>query len=148
MSGSYNPDWRYANMSQTEIEKHVKARSSILLSHQQCIPQGSGKKVKFSVTEKDIEHLVADALHRAKGVLYIGDISDLYRYFNKARYIQSAKDIKKHLKGVKFHYYEVVIDGRTMYLNIKEDRKRKNTTLYSITSEIKMPNPEGGIGTI
>lgn len=148
MSESYNPDWRYVNMSQSDIEKHAKARSSLLLSHQHVIPQSSGKKVKFSVTEKDIEHLVADALHRAKGVLYISDISNLPRYFGDAKYIQSANEIKKHLKGVKFHYYEITIDGRKMFLNIRVDRNKKKTTLYSITPEIKMPNPQNGIGTI
>ena len=63
MSDTYNPDWRYANLTQTEIEDRVKARSSQLLSQQHVIPESSGKKIKFRVTEKDIEHLVADALH-------------------------------------------------------------------------------------
>ena len=148
MSESYNPDLRYAKMTQTEIEDHVKARSSILLSRRHVIPESSGKKIKFSVTEKDIEHLVADALHRAKGVLYISDICDLPRYFDDAKYIQSANEIKKHLKGVKFHYYEINIDGRRMFLNIKVDRNKKKTTLYSITTEIKMPNSQNEIGTI
>ena len=87
-------------MSQTEIENHVKARSSVLLSQQHIILESSGKKIKFCVTEKDIEHLVADALHRAKGVLFISDISTLPRYYSSAKYIQSAKEIKKHTKGV------------------------------------------------
>ena len=69
MKEPYNPDWRYANMTQTEIEDHVKARSSLLISRQHIIPESSGKKIKFRVTEQDIEHLVADALHRAKGAL-------------------------------------------------------------------------------
>ncbi len=69
MEETYNPDWRYANMAQTEIEDHVKARSSLLLTRQHMIPESSGKKIKFRVTEKDIEHLVADALHRSKDVL-------------------------------------------------------------------------------
>ena len=141
MSDTYNPDWRYADMTQTEIEDHVKARSSQLLSQQHVIPESSGKKIKFRVTEKDIEHLVADALHRAKGVLYISDISTLPRYFSNAKYVQSAKEIKKHTKGVKFHYYEICIDGRRMYLNIKADRNKKRITLYSITTEIKNANP-------
>lgn len=137
MSEIYNPDWRYANMTQTEIEDHVKARSSLLLSRQHIIPESSGKKIKFSVTEKDIEHLVADALHRAKGVLFINDISTLPRYFAGSKYIQSANDIKKHTKGLKFHYYKINIEGRIMFLNIRVDRKKKKTTLYSITAEIK-----------
>lgn len=74
MDATYNPDWRYANMSQTEIENRVKARSSVLLTRQHIIPESSGKKIKFRVTEKNIEHLVADSLHRAKGALYISDI--------------------------------------------------------------------------
>ena len=141
MSERYIPDRRYANMTQTEIEDHVKARSSLLLSQQHVIPECSGKKIKFSVTEKDLEHLVADALHRAKGVLYLSDISELPRHFSSAKYIQSANDVKKGAKGVKFHYFEINIDGRKMYLNIKVDRKKKKTTLYSITAEIKMPTP-------
>ena len=32
MDEAYNPDWRYVNMTQTEIEDHVKARSSQLIS--------------------------------------------------------------------------------------------------------------------
>lgn len=148
MSESYNPDWRYAKMSQTEIEDRVKARSSVLLSARHIIPESSGKKIKFSVTVKDIEHLVADALHRAKGVLYISDISNLPRYFGEAKYIQSANEIKKHQKGVKFHYYEINISGRRMYLNIKVDRNKKKTTLYSITSEIKMPSSQKENGIV
>ena len=60
----------------------------------------------------------------------------------------SANEIKKHLKGVKFHYYEITVDRRRLFLNIRVDRNKKKTTLYSITPEIKMPNPQKGIGTI
>lgn len=141
MSEIYNPDWRYAGMTRTEIENHVKARSSVLLSQQHVIPESSGKKIKFSVTEQDIEHLVSDALHRAKNVLYISDICELPRHFAYAKYIQSANEIKKQRKGVKFHYYEITIDGRTMYLNIRVDRKKKETILYSITDKIQTTAP-------
>ncbi|MBR7024106.1 MAG: hypothetical protein IKI09_11670 [Bacteroidales bacterium] len=66
MSETFNPDWRYAKMTRTEIEERVKARSSLLLSRRHIIPESSGRKIKFSVTEKDIEHLVSDALHRTR----------------------------------------------------------------------------------
>lgn len=45
-----NPDRRYANMTQTEIEDHVKARSSILLTRQHVIPDSSGKKIIIKTT--------------------------------------------------------------------------------------------------
>ena len=91
MSDTYNPDWRYANMPQTEIENHVKARSSQLLSQQHIIPESSGKKIKFRVTEQDIEHLVSDALHRTKGILYISDISLLPQLFKNAIYVKTDR---------------------------------------------------------
>lgn len=141
MDATYNPDWRYANMSQTEIEDRVKARSSVLLTRQHIIPENSGKKIKFRVTEKNIEHLVADSLHRAKGALYISDICELPKYFDQAKYIRSAKENKKNLKGVSFHYYEITIRGKKIYLNIRIDRKKKESFLYSITTEIKNANP-------
>ncbi len=141
MDATYNPDWRYANMSQTEIEDRVKARSSVLLTRQHIIPESSGKKIKFRVTEKNIEHLVADSLHRAKGALYISDICELPKYFDQAKYIRSAKENKKNLKGVSFHYYEITIRGKKIYLNIRIDRKKKESFLYSITTEIKNANP-------
>ncbi len=72
MDATYNPDWRYANMSQTEIEDRVKARSSVLLTRQHIIPESSGKKI---------------------------------------------------------------------YLNIRIDRKKKESFLYSITTKIKNANP-------
>ena len=50
-------------MTRTEIEDYVKARSTFLTSHKHIIPESSGKKIKFGVTEKDIEHLVSDALY-------------------------------------------------------------------------------------
>ncbi len=118
MSEAYNPDWRYANMSQTEIENHVKARSSLLLSQPHIIPESSGKKIKFRVTEQDIEHLVSDALHRTKGVLLISDISTLPQLFKNAIYVKTDKDTKKGKKGVLYHYYKLVIDNRELYLNI------------------------------
>ena len=96
MSDTYNPDWRYANMTQTEIEDHVKARSSQLLSQQHVIPESSGKKIKFRVTGQDIEHLVSDALHRAKGVLYISDISLLLQMFKTP---SMSKRIRTQRKG-------------------------------------------------
>lgn len=141
MDATYNPDWRYANMSQTEIEDRMKARSSVLLTRQHIIPESSGKKIKFRVTEKNIEHLVADSLHRAKGALYISDICELPKYFDQAKYIRSAKENKKNLKGVSFHYYEITIRGKKIYLNIRIDRKKKESFLYSITTEIKNANP-------
>ena len=137
MNGSYNPDWRYANMTQTEIENRVKARSSVLLTNQHIIPESSGKKIKFRVTEKDIEHLVADALHRAKNKLFISDISTLPQYFSTAKYIESTQNTKTGNNKVWFHYYTIVINGRTLFLNIKEDKLRKTIRLHSITAIIK-----------
>ena len=137
MDESYNPDWRYANMTQTEIEDHVKARSSLLLTLHHVIPESSGKKIKFRVTEKDIEHLVADALHRAKGKLYINDISTLPQHFKSAQYIETTKDTKSGNAKVWFHYYKIMIGERTLYLNIREDKLRKTIRLHSITSIIK-----------
>ena len=137
MDDTYNPDWRYANMTQTEIEDHVKARSSLLLTRQHIIPESSGMKIKFRVTEQDIEHLVADALHRAKGKLFISDISALPQYFNAAKYIETTRDTKTGKKKVWFHYYKIVVGGRPLYLNIREDKLRKTIRLYSITAIIK-----------
>ena len=37
-------------MTQTEIEDHVKARSSILLTRQHVIPDSSGKKIIIKTT--------------------------------------------------------------------------------------------------
>ena len=137
MDNTYNPDRRFANMTQTEIEDHVKARSSLLLTRQHVIPESSGKKIKFRVTEQDIEHLVADALHRAKGKLFISDISTLPQYFNAAKYIETTRDTKTGKKKVWFHYYKIVVGGRSLYLNIREDKLRKTIRLYSITAIIK-----------
>lgn len=137
MDDTYNPDWRYANKTQTEIEDHVKARSSQLLSHTHFVTNKLGKKLKFRVTDKDIEHLVDDALHRAKGVLYISDLSVLPEYFPTALFVKTEKESKKHTKGVFFHYYQIDINGRILFLNFREDRLRRRTTLYSITTEIK-----------
>ena len=137
MDATYNPDWRYVNMSQTEIEDHVKARSSLLMSQTHFVTDTKGKKLKFRLTDKDIEHLVDDALHRAKGVLYASDIPTLPEYFSKAMFIKTEKDTKKHSKGVYFHYYQIDIDGRLMYLNFRDDRIRHRTNLHSITIEIK-----------
>ena len=137
MDDTFNPDWRYANMTQTEIEDHVKARSSLLLTRQHIIPESSGKKIKFRVTEQDIEHLVADALHRAKGKLFISDISALPQDVNAAKYIETTRDTKTGKKKVWFHYYKIVVGGRPLYLNIREDKLRKTIRLYSITAIIK-----------
>lgn len=137
MDATYNPDWRYAKMTRTEIEDHVKARSSLLMSQTHFVTDTKGKKLKFRVTDKDIEHLVDDALHRAKGVLYASDIPTLPEYFSKAVFIKTEKDTKKHSKGVYFHYYQIDIDGRLMYLNFRDDRIRHRTNLHSITIEIK-----------
>ena len=137
MSETYNPDWRYANMTQTEIEDHVKSRSSVLMSQQHVIPESSGKRIKFRVTEQDIEHLVSDALHRSKGKLLISDISTLPQYFGSAKYIESTRDTKSGNRKIWFHYYSIVVNGRTLYLNIREDQPRKTVRLHSITGIIK-----------
>ena len=137
MDETYNPDWRYANMTQTEIEDHVKARSSLLISQTHFVTNNRGKKLKFRVTGKDIEHLIDDALHRSKGFLFISDLPILPVYFAKAVYVKTEKDTKKHVRDVFFHYYQIEIDGRTLFLNFKENRLRHRTNLHSITVEIK-----------
>ena len=137
MSEAYNPDLRYESMSQTEIESHVKARSSQLLSQQHIIPESSGKKIRFRVTEQDLEHLVSGALHRAKGVLLISDISSLPQLFKSAVYVKTDRDTKKGQKGVWYYYYRIVINDRTLYLNIMENKFRKSIRLHSITSKIQ-----------
>ncbi len=133
----YNPDWRYAGMTRTEIEEHVKARCSYLISRKHIIPEISGKKIKFGITEKDIEHLVSDALYRTKGVLFINDISSLPQFFPKAKYIKTEKETKKGKRRVCFHYYEININGRILFLNIREDKTYKMVRLYSITDKIQ-----------
>ena len=137
MNKIYNPDWRYANMTQTEIENHVKVRSSLLLTRQHIIPESSGKKIRFGVTEKDIEHLISDALYRTREVLFINDISSLHQYFPKARYIKTEKETKKGKPRVLFHYYEITINDRVLFLNIREDFIWKTVRLYSITDNIQ-----------
>lgn len=132
-----NPDWRYNGMSRRDIENTVKARSSILLSKRHSIPQDSGRGIKFSVTNDDIEHLIDDAIGRANGVFFISDIQNLHRYFGKAKFVKRERDTKHGNSGVHFNYYEITVAGRKMYLNIKEDRKRHRTTLYSITKALK-----------
>ena len=137
MDATYNPDWRYANMTRTEIEKHVKAQCKHLTSHKHIIPESSGKKIRFGVTEKDIEHLISDALYRTKGVLFINDISSLHHHFPKARYIKTEKETKKGKSRVLFHYYEININNRVLFLNIREDFTWKTVRLYSITDKIQ-----------
>ena len=137
MSDTYNPDWRYANMTQSEIEYHVKARCSQLMSQTHFVTNTQGKKLKFRVTNKDIEHLVDDALHRAKGALYINDLPALPEYFPKAVFVKTEKDSKKQIRGVFFHYYRIDINGRILFLNFREDRQRHHTNLHSITTGIK-----------
>lgn len=101
------------------------------------IPESSGRKIKFKVTEQDVEHLVSDALYRAKELFCISDIWDLHNHFQQARYIKSEKDEKSGKSYIHFHYYEIVINGRKLFLNIREDKKQHTATLYSITKEIK-----------
>ena len=137
MDATYNPDWRYANMTQSEIEEHVKTRSSQLMSQTHFVTNPQGKKLKFRVTTKDIEHLVDDALHRAKGVLFISDLPALPEYFPKAVFVKTEKDTKKQVRGVFFHYYQIDLNGRILFLNFREDRQRHRTNLHSITIEIK-----------
>lgn len=124
-------------MNRTEIENYVKERSTFLTSHKHVIPESSGRKMKFKVTEQDIEHMVSDALYRSKGVLNISDIWNLQKYFQSARYIKSEKDEKSGKSYIQFHYYEITIKERKMFLNIREDKKQHTATLYSITKKIK-----------
>ena len=129
-------------MNRTEIEDYVKARSVFLTSHKHIIPKSSGRKMKFMVTEQSVEHLVSDALYRARDVLYLSDIWNLHNYFQQALYIKSEKDEKSGKSYIHFHYYKITINGRTMFLNIREDKKRHSATLYSITKEIKNATPK------
>lgn len=48
--------------------------------------------------------------------------------------------IKKHMKGVKYQYYEINIEERRLYLNIKVDRIKKEIRLNSITTGLKNAN--------
>lgn len=124
-------------MTRTEIENYVKARCTYLTSRKHIIPESSGKRIKFGVTEKDVEHLVSDALYRSKELLRLNDIIDLHHYFQQARYVKTEKESKKGKARVFFHYYEINIDGRVLYLNIKEDIMWKTTRLHSITTKIQ-----------
>ena len=131
-----NPDWRYDGKSRTEIGNMVRARSSSLMSKEHFVIKEDGKKLKFKVTEKDVEHLISDALGLAKGTLYISDIPNLGKAIEKAIFAGKGDD-KDGRKWVKYYYYEIKISNRKMYLNIEKDRKRNRTTLHSITKSIK-----------
>ena len=72
------------------------------------------------------------------GVFHVReDLSVLTEYFPKAVFVKTEKESKKHVKGVFFHYYQINIKGRILYLNFREDRLRRRNTLHSITTEIK-----------
>lgn len=86
-----------SNMNRTEIENYVKAKSTFLTSHKHVIPESSGRKMKFKVTEQDIEHLVSDALYRAREVLNISDIWNLQSFFQSA-IISSQKKMKSPVR--------------------------------------------------
>ena len=131
-----------SKMKRTEIENYVKARSTFLTSHKHVIPESSGRKMKFKVTEQDVEHLISDALYRTREVLHLSDIWELQNYFQQARYIKSEKDEKSGKNYIHFHYYEITINDRKMFLNIREDKKQHTATLYSITKEIKNATPK------
>lgn len=135
-------------MTRTEIEDYVKAKSTFLTSHKHIIPENSGRKMKFIVTEQDVEHLVSDALYRARGVLYLSDIWILHNFFQQARYIKSEKDKKSSKSYIHFHYYEINLNGRKMFLNIRENKKQHTTTLYSITKEIKNATQKNESGIV
>lgn len=94
MSADQNPDWRYANMTRTEIEDHIKLSSSILTSHKHTIPQSSGRQIKFIVTKKDIEHLVSDALYRAHGVFFFLISTSYPPIFIKQNILKQKKTTK------------------------------------------------------
>ena len=90
-------------MTRTEIENYVKARCSFLTSHKHIVPESSGRKMKFKVTEQDIEHLVSDALYRAREVFNISDIWNLHNYFNiredKKQHTVTLYSITKEIKN-------------------------------------------------
>lgn len=139
MSAQHTRIRQYANMTRTEIEDRVKEQCSNLTSHKHSIPESSGRRIRFIVTEKDIEHLVSDALYRAHGVFFLSDISELPSLFQRAKYIKTEKDSKGGRANVYYHYYELILGNRKIYLNIKENRQTHQKTLHSVTSKIKMP---------
>lgn len=107
-----------------------------MLSQEHYVLDDKGKKLKFTVEEKDVEHLISDALYRTKGTLFISDIKTLHQYFPTATYVETVKD-RDGRKGVFFHYYKISIDGREMLLNIEDDKNRHSRRLHSITSAQK-----------
>lgn len=139
MSARHTLIRQYANMTRTELEDRVKKQCSNLTSHKHTIPESSGRRIRFIVTEKDIEHLVSDALYRAHGVFFLSDIIELPSFFQRAKYIKTEKDSKRRKANVYYHYYELVLGNRIIYLNIKEDKQTHQRTLHSVTSKIKMP---------
>lgn len=137
MAFKNNPDKEFVGLSRTEIENRVKKQSRHLTSRKHTFTLKDGRRIKFSVTNKNIEHYISDAGGRAKGVLNISDIKNLDKSFSHAVHVSSAGDVKKRSGGVKFHYFETSINGKTIYLNGKEDKKKKKNEIYSITKEIK-----------
>lgn len=132
-----DPDREYRGLSRAEIDARVKKQASHLTRKAHYLTLKNGKRLKFYISDKNIEHLVSDAGGRAKGALNISDIQKLDASFSKAVHVNSADDIKKVGSGIKYHYFRTKVTRKTIFLNIKEDKRKRRVELHSITKEIR-----------
>lgn len=79
------------------IDISIKRRSTYLTSHQHIVVDAEGRQLKLYVGERDIEHLVSDALGRSKGVLRLSDISTLHTHLKKSH----LRGFRKRHQGTK-----------------------------------------------
>ena len=137
MSLKKDPDREYRGLSRTEIENRVKKQCAHMIGKSYSLKLKNGRKIKPRITSKNIEHFISDAGGRAKGSLNISDIKKLDSAILRAVHVNSADDVKKVGSGVKFHYFRTKIHRKTIFLNVREDRKGNNTDFHSVTKKIR-----------
>ena len=105
---------------------------------------GNGHQMKVGFSKKGNKHLYSDTFSRSK-ILLKEDLKHLDNLFDGAVFVKKSALSKKRTDGIKrFYYYETILRGNKVYLNVAEtDYKdkhgmlRHSRFLYSVTDKLK-----------
>ena len=106
--------------------------------------QITSQTIRVSFTQYGNRHLYSDAIGRNQ-VLQRSDLLNLDDALKRSHYLKTTPSFKPRKDGIdKFHYFETLIHGSRVYLNVAEKKivgndghVRLSRFVYSITDKMK-----------
>lgn len=124
------------SLSRTEKENKVKESAKHLLTtHTKTV---DGRAEQATITPRDIEHFVNDALFKTNGKLKLSDIRNVDKFWQESTRVVKDEPSKKGKSNIAYDKYEFTLRGNKLYISVMKKRSGSglNLTIHAINDRL------------